>query len=121
MSPMSEMQELVTLAQAEAAIRAAAYGLPAAGLLVGGAVGAARRRLGSGLLVGLMVGAVGPLAWGMWRVYNAVIGRYGLDSVRGLLINLMLFVVMGAVVGLVIGYAVRHCRPGRREAPAGRT
>jgi hypothetical protein len=40
-------------------------------------------------------------------------GRYGLDSVKGLLIDLALFVILGLGVGLVVGRII-----ARRTAAA---
>ena len=53
----------------------------------------------------------------MWRLYNAVLGRYGLDSVKALLINLALFAGVGVMVGLTVGYLTRR----RRGAPSSAT
>jgi len=112
---MDDMRELVTVEQAEQAIRFCAVALPAAGLAVGALVGAVRRRALAGLATGLLCGLAGPAALVMWRIYNAVMGRYGLDSVRALLINLALFATVGVIVGLTIGCVAR-----RRRAKAAR-
>lgn len=111
---MEEMRELVTVEQAERAIVIIAVAAPIVGLVLGGVVGAIRRRLGAGLLIGLLCGAAGPAALAMWRVYNAITGRYGLDSVRGLLINLALFAAVGLAVGVAVGLVCR-----RRASPRG--
>lgn len=102
------MQELVTVEQADKAMAYLAIVLPAIGILAGAAVGAARRAVLRGLLVGLVCGLVGPAVWLLWRMYNGIVGIYGLDSVRGLLMNLALFVVIGVIVGLAIGLARRR-------------
>ncbi len=117
------MRELVTVEQAERVIRLCALALPAAGLVVGALVGAVRRRPLAGLATGLLCGLAGPAALVMWRIYNAVMGRYGLDSVRALLINLALFVVVGVIVGLTIGCVARRRRAEapRANAPASRS
>ena len=116
---MDQMRELVTVEQAEHVIRLAAVGLPAAGLVVGAAVGAVRRRLGRGVGLGLLCGAVGPAVWGLWRMYNGIIGMYGLDSVKGLFVSLGLFVGIGVVVGLGIGLLWRRGGVGReRRGPS---
>lgn len=99
---MTEMQELVTVEQAEQVIRAAAVALPAAGLVVGAAAGALRRQVARGVALGLLCGASGPAILGLWLVYKAIVNHYGLDSVAGLLINLGLF----AAIGLLLGFAV---------------
>jgi hypothetical protein len=102
------MEELVTVEQAERAIRITAIALPLAGLVVGTVIGAARRRTGRGLGLGLLCGLAGPAIWALWRMYNGVIAVYGLDSVRGLLVNLALFVGIGLLVGLGVGLAWRR-------------
>jgi hypothetical protein len=109
---MNDMQELVTVEQAERVIHVAAVALPLLGIALGGAIGAARRRLGRGLGLGLLCGAVGPAAWVLWLMYNGVIGIYGLDSVKGLLINVALFVGIGVLVGLAAGLVGRRLRHG---------
>ena len=45
----------------------------------------------------------GPLVLAslMWRVYNAITDRLGLDSVLNVVVNAVLFVVVGAGCGLV--------------------
>ena len=105
---MTDMQELVTVQQAERVIGMLVIALPAAGLLVGLVVGAARRRVRLGLGIGLLCGATGPAIWLLWRMYNGVIGVYGLDSVKGLLINLSLFAAIGLVMGVVMGLVFRR-------------
>jgi len=106
------MKELVTTEQAEHALRLLAVALPIAGLVLGALIGAMRHRTVGGVLVGLLLGLVGPAAFGLWHVYNAIMGRYGLDSVKGLLINLALFSVIGLVVGLVVSWRLGRS-PGR--------
>jgi hypothetical protein len=112
---MNEMQEIVTVEQAARVIRLAAIALPLFGLLLGGIVGAARRQVARGLTVGILCGMVGPAVWGLWFMYNGVVGTFGLDSVKGLLINLALFVGIGLAVGLGIGLAWRRFGHGARE------
>jgi hypothetical protein len=105
---MNDLQEIVTVAQAERVINMLAMALPVAGLLLGAVVGAIRKRLVSALLLGLFCGLAGPLIWLLWRMYNGIIGIFGLDSVKGLLLNLGLFVVIGLVIGLAVGAARRY-------------
>lgn len=117
---MNEMTEIVTVEQAERAIRWAAMGLPAAGLLVGALVGALRRRLAQGLGAGLLFGAAGPAVWVLWRMYNGIVGHFGLDSVAGLLINLALFAAIGVACGLAVGAAWRGLGKRRAQGRAAR-
>jgi hypothetical protein len=102
------MEELVTTEQAERVIVALAMALPIIGLVIGVIVGAVRKRLGRGALLGLICGLSGPAIWLLWRMYNGIVGVYGLDSVRGLLVNLALFVAIGLVIGIGVGLVWRR-------------
>ncbi|MCX7626066.1 MAG: hypothetical protein N2Z21_07640 [Candidatus Sumerlaeaceae bacterium] len=42
----------------------------------------------------------GPLAYLLWRVYNAIMDAYGLDSVDALLLNAAIFVCVGLALAL---------------------
>ena len=115
------MQELITVEQAERAVAILAVALPAAGLLIGAILGTVRRSLIRYTIVGLMCGLLGPAIWLLWRMYNGIVGTYGLDSVRGLLVNLVLFVGIGLVVGIGIGLVRRQARRGAGETASGST
>jgi hypothetical protein len=115
------MEELVTVEQAERAVALIAVVFPSAGLLIGAVVGAARRSLRRGLVIGLACGLLGPAIWLLWRMYNGIVGAYGLDSVRGLFVNLVLFVGIGLVVGIGIGLVRRQARRGAGETASGST
>lgn len=69
--------------------------------LVGLAWGARAKRAGPGLLLGALVGG-GNFA--LWTVYNAITEKLGLDTVKNLLVNLGLFVVIGVVAGVGAGF-----------------
>lgn len=73
--------------------------------LIGLAWGAWAKRLVLGLVIGLLIG-VGNYA--LWTVYNAITDRLGLDTVKNLLVNLGLFVVLGSVIGFVVGLYQRR-------------
>lgn len=86
------MQEIITAKQVDALFLVLAI----AGPIVGAGIGWAKnRRALTGLLWGLLLTA----NWLLWRVYNAITDRLGLDTVRNLLVNLALFAVLGAVAG----------------------
>lgn len=86
------MQEIITAKQVDVLFLVLAI----AGPIVGAGIGWAKnRRALTGLLWGLLLTA----NWLLWRVYNAITDRLGLDTVRNLLVNLALFVVLGAVAG----------------------
>ncbi len=80
---------------------------PAVGLLVGFLVGKVRHRVRPDAADGLLIGLFGTLTMIMWHVYNAIVERMGLDTVKNLLVNLVLFLA----VGLILGYLVRRVRP----------
>jgi len=109
------MEEIVTIEQAEHLLRILAFGTLPVGFILGVLVGALRHRLRVGLLLGLLCGLIGPAIWALWRLYNGVIGIYGLDSVRGLLINLALFVGIGVAAGIAIGLVWRRVWRGGGE------
>jgi len=110
------MKELVTTEQAERVLRLLAVTLPIAGLVLGALLGARRRRVAGGVVAGLLLGLLGPAAFSLWHVYNGIMGRYGLDSVKGLLINLALFSVVGLAIGVAVGW-VRSRARGRAASP----
>ncbi len=72
--------------------------------VVGLVWGAVRKRLVRGLALGLAIGAGNFL---MWTVYNAITDHLGLDTVKNLLVNLGLFIVLGIVIGLAVGWFSR--------------
>lgn len=96
------MHELIELATIERAFRLLAIVLPVAGLVIGAGWGAVRRQnVGNGAMRGLLWGLLGVVNYALWRVYNALTDANGLDSVRGLLVNFVLFTVIGIVCGVV--------------------
>lgn len=101
---MANDGELVNLALVEQILMLLAVGLPVAGLLAGLSWGWRTRRTVPGAVQGLVCGLLGPAIWVLWRMYNAIEDHYGLDSVKGLLINLALFVTLGASLGVVVGW-----------------
>jgi len=86
--------------------------------LIGLAWGYFAKRLLLGLVVGLLAG-VGNYA--LWTVYNIITDHLGLDTVKNLLVNLCLFVVIGVAVGVGAGlYASkRHIHGGDNDDVAG--
>jgi hypothetical protein len=60
----------------------------------------ARSRGRRPLLAALTFGSPPVLIGILWRVYNAITDRIGLDTVANLLVNLILFVAVGAACGV---------------------
>ncbi len=50
----------------------------------------------------------GILNWSLWRIYNQNVDAIGLDTVKNLLVNLGLFIVVGLVLGLMLGISSRR-------------
>jgi uncharacterized membrane protein len=94
------MQELISPAQSERLVMMAAL----AAVLIGAAWG--YRVLGAR---GLIAGLSGPLIFGMWQFhkyitrYDPVSGYFGLDKVKVLLLEIVLFIAVGAVLGWIWG------------------
>jgi len=76
-----------------------------AGLLI--ALLAGRMKKPRGMVAGIALLLGGGALAGMWLVYNALTQHFGLDSVKGLLINLALFAAAGVLLGLIIGWLNR--------------
>ncbi len=84
-----------------------AVSLPILGLVIGLVVGRIKGRIKPYLITFTLAGLFGPFNWVMWRIYNAITDHYGLDTVKNLLINLALFIVVGIVLGVGIGLVRR--------------
>lgn len=104
---MDDMREIVTVQQMDRLFLVLAIAAPLVGAVIGAAL-ARRQNPGRGALRGLLVGLLGPANLVMWKVYNALTDRMGLDTVKNLLVQLGLFVGLGVAVGLVAGYVMRN-------------
>jgi len=109
-----DMQEIVTVEQVQRLFLLLAVLGPVVGAAIGAAVGMRRGAAGPGAGKGLLVGLVGPANLALWTLYNAITDRLGLDTVKNLLVNLALFALIGAAVGLVVA---RTMRPGQPRKP----
>ena len=100
---MVEMRELIEVGTVERLFRLLAVIGPVAGLLLGLILGSRKRSLQTFALRGFLIGLCGTLNWILWRLYNALTDRNGLDSVGNLMLNLGLFVLLGAGLGVILG------------------
>lgn len=95
------MKELIDAHQAQMLMIAVLIVSPIIGLVWG----VIAKRPAAGFLVGLAIG-IGNFI--LWTVYNAITNSLGLDTVKNLLVNLALFIVVGVVIGGVIGARSRR-------------
>jgi hypothetical protein len=107
---MDDMREIVTVEQMDRLFLVLAIAAPIVGAAIGAAL-ARRDKPGPGALRGLLIGLLGPANLVMWKVYNALTDRMGLDTVKNLLVQLGLFVGLGVVVGLAAGFVMRNRAP----------
>ncbi len=91
------MKELIDPHQAQLLMLGVLVLAPLIGLLWG----TLSKRLTQGFVIGLLAGA-GNFA--LWTVYNGITEKLGLDTVKNLLVNLGLFVAIGLVVGVAVGW-----------------
>ena len=108
---MQGSEALITAATFQRMVWLAAGLMLLAGVAVATIYGI-RERGTRGVVRGLAVGLLGPLVAAAWVGFNAVLERFGLDSVAGLLLCFGLFVAAGMLIGL--GYA-RLWRPRERD------
>jgi len=100
---MGEFQEIVDASMVGRLFVLMAIVGPILGIGLGAMLGVRKKATYRGALQGLVVGLLGPLNWLLWKIYDALTDRNGLDSVRNLEINVALFVAVGAVMGVGIG------------------
>jgi len=95
----AELRELIEPDTARLIIIWAACAITLLPLIVAVVVGALRGNMKRRIAAGLLIALAGPALLIIWTVYNFILGQWGLDSTRALLINLAVFVAAGAVLG----------------------
>lgn len=94
------MQELIDPAVVERVMLFLAVGGPLVGLIIGVVVGAHERCALPTIAAGTLIGAMGSVAYGLWRLYGVVTDAMGLDSVANLVVQLVTFAVIGVLLGM---------------------
>jgi len=51
------------------------------------------------LVRGLSIGLAGPIILVLWIMYNSITDSLGLDTVKNLITNLLLFIIIGIILG----------------------
>ncbi len=101
------MREIVDVAVVERVLLLLAVAVPAVATLIGALAGARTRRALIGAAKGLSVGILGPLCYGLWHLYSYLVrydpatGYVGLHKVKVLALNVGIFIVVGAIVGVL--------------------
>ncbi len=104
---MSEMREIVDIDAVGRLFAVLAVVLPLVGTVVGALWGGKHGAVRRGALIGFAVGCLGIVNWLMWTLYNALTKQNGLDSVRNVVVNLILFVAVGLGIGVLAGRVMR--------------
>lgn len=110
-----DTRELITAAEFSHWLVIAACVVLVGSIAAGAIWGARARAVGSGWVRGAAAGMTGPAALLLWHVYNSIEDRYGLDSVRALLLNLGLFVVVGVIGGILLRWVWRRTEADSAE------
>jgi hypothetical protein len=101
------MTELVTVEQADAVLRALLWLGPLLGALIGLIAGVIRRCPVVGLWQGVAVGLLGPVVYGLWRLYSYTVrydpesGVAGLHRISVHVVNGLIFIVLGVALGVI--------------------
>lgn len=95
------MKELITQSQAETALRGIAIAAPILGVVVGSVIGLARKQVRRNTILGLLAGFSGTLIFGLWHLHLTMGRKLGFTSVRTLAIEMVLFLALGLIIGIV--------------------
>jgi hypothetical protein len=98
------MNELISMPQANHLMILVLVVAPIIGLVWG----VVTKQIVRCLVIGV---AIGVWNFVLWTIYNAITDHLGLDTVKNLIVNLALFIILGVVTGILIG------RFGRRSEP----
>lgn len=96
------MRELIDSKSVERILLFIAVAGPLMGLILGSLLGAHERIAARRVVAGILLGSIGSLIYGMWKVYNLITNAFGLDSVANLGLQLVLFAALGAILGVVV-------------------
>ena len=109
------MSELIAPELVEKALLFLAVAGPLVGAIIGALIGAHTKNAAPSIISGILIGATGSLVYGIWRVYGAITNMLGLDSLTNLGVQLLMFAVLGAVLGVAIfkiSIVLRRSRAG---------
>lgn len=108
------MNELITQAQAQRVFQIIALASPGAGVIIGALIGRARNRIAAGIIVGVLWGLWGTVAFGLWRMYLTFGKHFGYTSVGSFAVQICIFAGLGVAAGVIIQKAVSA--PGKLDS-----
>lgn len=117
-----QMRELISESTADIVMMIIAVASPIAGILIGAIWGFLRKRIFWGLCNGFLLGVLGILNFALWHFhkyrmrFDPKTGYVGLHRVDVLLENLLIFVLIGVVIGFAAGLYVRQFGKHWRKA-----
>ena len=113
------MKEIIALASVEKMLLFFAVAGPLVGLIIGTIIGAHEEQSWRKIVAGVLIGLLGTLTWGMWHAYGAITDTLGLDSVANLGLQLIIFAVLGAALGIVsFRISLSLKRPAADKSPS---
>jgi len=100
-------QELVREETIVQIFKLLAWLLPALGLFCGAILSMVKKRIGY-LGWGIGLGLAGPLNLLLWGLYSLTLDRFGFDSVKALFLNIIIFILIGIVLGFFIAFLIQY-------------
>ncbi len=115
------MHELIDLGKFELALQILAAATLPVGLIVGTCLGRVRGAMRTQVIRGAAVGLLGPIIYVLWRYYRWMVrlepesGYVGLHKPGVLAVNVGVFIIVGAILGLAYTRIFQGDAPTRRE------
>ncbi len=107
---MNDLHEIVDIGAVSRIFGWVAILLPASAAIFGYFIAVNGKSRVVSALRWLMWGLLGPFNWLMWRLYNTLTDRNGLDSVLNVVVNFVLFAVVGCLLGVVFALFERKLK-----------
>ncbi len=115
------MHELIDLGKFELALQILAAATLPVGLIVGTCLGRVRGAMRTQIIRGAAVGLLGPIIYALWRYYRWMVrldpdtGYVGLHRPGVLALNVGVFIIVGALLGVAYTRIFRGDAPTRKE------
>jgi len=115
------MHELIDLGKFELALQILAAATLPVGLIVGLCLGRVRRAMRKYMIRAAAVGLLGPILYALWCYYRWMVrlepetGYVGLHKPGVLAVNVGVFIIVGAILGLAYTRIFQGDAPTRKE------